>query len=404
MRTEFAALAILLASISLVRAQQCGDPPRVDDESLKADIEGKAKLPFELMAEGDVKARVQTLRADVFSKYPDAARARAEAYFQYIFCTNVLGDAKLSPQDKVRLIQDFRQASGLIEAQKEFLSRYDQIQRETGLKDGALARFFREIGEDSVSPDELYPKLMQIAAMFNSLRQQIRALPEGDAIGGLKRQADAALDDGAYERAEAMVAIGRDQIGAVQLIEQGRPNQALTALREVERRLGETGMDKSAEGLLLRGYLYKTYAQAFSASGDRARADQYLERALKTFGQIKDDKKLQGKTTREFAGAINGIGNIHAQRGQHREAIADYQLATSLMPDYAYAWHDMFLSYAELARAGNVDLPAMRHALRRTKETGVGWPGLDPQHIARMEAMLQEFERPATPKRARTPR
>jgi len=197
-RTEFAALAILLASISLVRAQQCGDPPRVDDESLKADIEGKAKLPFELMAEGDLKARVQTLRADVFSKYPDAARARAEAYFQYIFCTNVLGDAKLSPQDKVRLIQDFRQASGLIEAQKEFLSRYDQIQRETGLKDGALARFFREIGEDSVSPDELYPKLMQIAAMFNSLRQQIRALPEGDAIGGLKRQADAALDDGAY--------------------------------------------------------------------------------------------------------------------------------------------------------------------------------------------------------------
>jgi hypothetical protein len=90
---------------------------------------------------------------------------------------------------------------------------------------------------------------------------------------------------------------------------------------------------------------------------------------------------------------MNGMGNLRATRGEHREAIGDYEVATSLGPDYAYAWHDMFLSYVALADGGEVDLAAMHRALAKTKETGRGRPSLDPNHIARLESILARIER-----------
>ena len=56
----------------------------------------------------------------------------------------------------------------------------------------------------------------------------------------------------------------------------------------------------------------------------------------------------------------------------------------------------------QLADRGEVDLAAMRHALAKTKETGKGWPGLTPSHIAELEAMLARVEH--ANKRATRPR
>jgi hypothetical protein len=53
----------------------------------------------------------------------------------------------------------------------------------------------------------------------------------------------------------------------------------------------------------------------------------------------------------------------------------------------------MFLCYAELAKGGEVDLPAMRLTLAKTKETGKGAPGLDASIIAELERILARFER-----------
>jgi tetratricopeptide (TPR) repeat protein len=89
---------------------------------------------------------------------------------------------------------------------------------------------------------------------------------------------------------------------------------------------------------------------------------------------------------------MNGMGNLLHARGDYRGAIRDYQVAVSLLPDYAYAWHDMFLAYAQLADRGEVDLTAMRHALAKTKETGKGWPGLTPSDIAQLEDILARVE------------
>lgn len=224
-------------------------------------------------------------------------------------------------------------------------------------------------------------------------RFAILLLPDDPTNARAKQDAIKAVSVGDYDRAESLATAGLNQISAVLLIEDGHPDLALANLQQSERLLGDIHTENSAEERLQRGYNYKTYAQAFAAKGDLKQEEQYLDLALKTFEQVKSDPNLDGKTTNEFAGAINGIGNLHHQRGQYRESIVDYKLATSMLPGYAYAWHDMFLAYFELARQGEVDLPAMRNALERTKETGAGWPGLDARTIAQLESMLAEFDK-----------
>src|SRR5262245_56236673 len=90
----------------------------------------------------------------------------------------------------------------------------------------------------------------------------------------------------------------------------------------------------------------------------------------------------------EKASAFNGLGNIYFARGNLDAALRDYQRAAALMPDYAYAWHDMLLVFLQRAEAGRVDLRAMENALGRLKATGAGLPGLGVAHVARLEAMV----------------
>ncbi len=102
------ALAGLLAVLPLAsEAQQqpsCGDPPRVDDQSLKGDLEGKAKFLSSLVGDASLKGQMETARTDVFSKYPNADRTRSDAYLEYMLCSLVLSDPKLSAAEKFRAI------------------------------------------------------------------------------------------------------------------------------------------------------------------------------------------------------------------------------------------------------------------------------------------------------------
>jgi hypothetical protein len=106
------ALALVVAMLPLASEAQpsCGDPPRVDDQSLKGDLEGKAKFLSSLVGDAGLKGQFETARTDIFSKYPNADRTRSDAYLEYMLCSFVLTDPKLSPQDKLRAIQEFRQA------------------------------------------------------------------------------------------------------------------------------------------------------------------------------------------------------------------------------------------------------------------------------------------------------
>jgi hypothetical protein len=104
------AFAAIIAASSVAHTQQCGDPPRVDDQSLKGELEGKAKFLSGWIGDAGLKGQVETARSDVLSKYPNADRVRSDAYLSYMFCTFVLTDVKLSSEEKFRKILEFRQS------------------------------------------------------------------------------------------------------------------------------------------------------------------------------------------------------------------------------------------------------------------------------------------------------
>jgi tetratricopeptide (TPR) repeat protein len=276
----------------------------------------------------------------------------------------------------------------LLNAPPWLQEQYDAVVRKANLTDTALATFFQSQGENPVAPEDLDAKLRQYVAKWHTLEQQVGDLPENSPF---KSEASAALQAGAYDRAAALLAVAMDQITAVRLMDDGQPDQALKLLDDVERRLDDISADSTPQDLIQRGYNYKTYAEAFADKGNKEAVDKYLDRAYNLFKRVRDDSAAPRDV---FAGAINGIGNIHQARGQYPQAIADYQLATDILPNYAYAWHDMFLTYIEMARQGNVDLAGMRHALDETKANAPGEPGLDPEYLTRLEALLNQYASP----------
>jgi len=147
------------------------------------------------------------------------------------------------------------------------------------------------------------------------------------------------------------------------------------------------------------GFIYKTIAQVFDAAGDQEHVNEYVQRAEEIFRYIKDDAADNHATALDVANAIHGLGNVAQQRGDFADAIDNYKLVTTMLPEHYYAWHDMFGCYVELARKGDVNVPAMRNALDRLKETGTGKPGLGADYIAQLEGMLQPYEKgkPAAP-------
>lgn len=110
MRATLIALPMVLALAHSALAQQCGDPPRVDDQVLKGEIDGKAKFLSSLVGDAGLKGQVEMAKTDIFSKYPNADKVHSVTYLLYMFCTSVLSDAKLSGQDKLHAILEVQKA------------------------------------------------------------------------------------------------------------------------------------------------------------------------------------------------------------------------------------------------------------------------------------------------------
>jgi hypothetical protein len=111
MRKCVISIVAWIALIGAAQSQQsCGNPPRVDDQTLKGDLEGKAQFLSKLVGDANLKGQIETARTDIFSKYPNAGAAHSDAYLEYMFCTFVLTDPKLTGQEKFRAILEFREA------------------------------------------------------------------------------------------------------------------------------------------------------------------------------------------------------------------------------------------------------------------------------------------------------
>lgn len=249
---------------------------------------------------------------------------------------------------------------------------------------GGVQRIEQRLDEGVNLSDEAVEKLTQTILREAENSRQVRALAlreMGPVAKLVERQ------------------VHRLQVRAVELVEEGALDRASDELQEglmlIAALLNEAPTDLSLR--LQLGFIYKTIAQVFDAAGDREHEMAYLQRGEQVFRVVKDDVSGNPKAALDAANAIHGLGNVDHQRGDFEAAIEKYKQAVSLCPDHMYAWHDMFAAYYELAKRGNVDLDAMRHALNMLKQTGQGAPGLGAGHVAQLESILRKLERDATP-------
>ena len=233
---------------------------------------------------------------------------------------------------------------------------------------------------------------------YRELEGTVQALYPRSPDSPAARLARKDFEAGDYNKAETIVALERDQIRGLDLIGQNKPEQALGVLRSAEHRLDELPDDSSTDLRVTRGYLCKDLASAAALANRSADADRYADLALRELAPIKEDTKLKEANPYLYASTLNAIANIQYSKEEYRDAITNYKIATTLVPDYAYALHDMFLAYAAVAPKADADLSAMRKTLddlraaidKKTRATGAGYPLLEAQQIAILENMYSQ--------------
>jgi len=110
MRAALIGLSIVMATASFAAAQECGEPPRVSDQSLKAELEGKANFLSGHLGGAGLKTQLESARTDVLSKYPNADRVRTDTFMLYMLCKTIMGDPKLSAQEKIKMMLEVQQS------------------------------------------------------------------------------------------------------------------------------------------------------------------------------------------------------------------------------------------------------------------------------------------------------
>jgi tetratricopeptide (TPR) repeat protein len=191
--------------------------------------------------------------------------------------------------------------------------------------------------------------------------------------------------------------VSRLQRRAVELVQEGALDRALDELQEgsalVSALINEAPTDVHLR--LQLGFIYKAFAQVYDRAiellGDESFAtqrDDFTQRAEKVFSYVKDDVSSDHKRALDVANAIHGLGNVRQQRKDFKGALENYRLAAYLEPAHIFAWHDIVVTYYQMARGGELDPDAMNEALTKVKELEAAHPTLGAQQISRLEQAL----------------
>jgi hypothetical protein len=88
----------------------------------------------------------------------------------------------------------------------EWQDRYDMLSRALGVTDTALTTFFRILGENKVSTEDLDAKLREVAARHLTLLKQAEPSADDDPqVAAIKKERFAAINVGDYGRAEDLL-------------------------------------------------------------------------------------------------------------------------------------------------------------------------------------------------------
>ncbi len=165
----------------------------------------------------------------------------------------------IPPEQVASLIAAASEPLAKLTAQQQETIR--ELERQTGVSEGALRTFFRTLGEQDVPPERYAEKLGEIAERYRTLLAEIATMPaEEPEIARLKESAGAALQAGDLDKASAlhveMLAL-QDQAAdrAWHEAERKRLDAAATAAR-----LGE---------IALTGLRYLEAAKHFAAAASR---------------------------------------------------------------------------------------------------------------------------------------
>lgn len=109
----FAVVVVWTALLSHVYALglDCGLPPPVQDESLKGELDGKARFLSGLIGKAELGGNIQTTKTEIFHKYPKADNSRTNAYLVYMFCTFAKVDREFNKKplmEKVKILSEFK--------------------------------------------------------------------------------------------------------------------------------------------------------------------------------------------------------------------------------------------------------------------------------------------------------
>jgi tetratricopeptide (TPR) repeat protein len=177
--------------------------------------------------------------------------------------------------------------------------------------------------------------------------------------------------------------VDRQRLYAIQLLEEDNPKQAIVQLNDVEKD-AEHFLTDSVEDKNLRGFIYKTYAQAYAMLNDKDQAKRYADLAIIKFQDVRDNPVASNQ---EKAIAIKGIGNIESViLHENTSALLSLNQAQKIYPSTPNIWNDIFVSYYEISKTEDIDLPAMAEALNNTKRLDEHSPG----EVRGLESMYKE--------------
>jgi tetratricopeptide (TPR) repeat protein len=250
--------------------------------------------------------------------------------------------------------------------------------------EGGLAQLVPKAVQDYFSPKDITEQ--QITEMKSKLGQLAGLSPEAQ-IALLERQLSDQPTGPEHLCVDAVLGVTKQQLRSVELIDNGKFDQALDELDDADERL-ERMTTCATLARNQRGYNYKTYAQILlrkGRQGDVEQANRNLNKAYDLFEGVRNDSSASGE---ERARAIHGLGVVKSLRGDYPGAVANFDEAISIFPRSPYVWYDRFLVYDQLAKQGHVDKAEMRKSLDQAKI--IDRP--TPEEIDLLEAAMKQFD------------
>jgi hypothetical protein len=113
---RFLVLAGLVAgTVNSAFAQQlnCGAPPQLDqrlqnDETIKGTLQGKAQALSKLVGSADLGGQIEATKKEIYVQSKDFYPAQQEAYLNYLFCSIISADTKLSTLERLDALAKIR--------------------------------------------------------------------------------------------------------------------------------------------------------------------------------------------------------------------------------------------------------------------------------------------------------